>query len=318
LTILREYIPNESIDLVYLDPPFNSNRSYNVLFKDESGKESEAQITAFDDTWHWNMAAEQTYHELVMNWPGQVGKMIGALRGAIGTNQIMAYLVMMAARLVELRRVLKPTGTLYLHCDPTASHYLKIVLDTLFGAENFRNEIIWKRTTTHSDAKRWSPVSDSILFYTKSNTFIWNPQYTQHNVEYIVNKYRYNDQDGRGPYTLDNMTSPNPRPNMMYGWKGHISPPNGWRYSKETMAKLDSEGCIWYPRDKSKRPRLKRYLNEMPGRIHDNVWIDINPINSQAVERLGYPTQKPLALLERIIQASSNPGDWVLDPILFK
>jgi site-specific DNA-methyltransferase (adenine-specific) len=236
------------------------------------------------------------------------------MHGFIGANQMMAYLVMMAARLVELHRVLKPTGSLYLHCDPTASHYLKVVLDTIFGVQNFRNEIVWKRTTTHSDAKRWSPVSDIILYYSKSNNFTWNPIYGQHDADYIADKYRFDDGDGRGPYTLDNMTSPNPRPNMMYEWKGHASPQYGWRYSKETMTKLDAEGRIWYPSDLTKRPRLKRYLQEMSGRVLDNIWLDIFPINSQAQERLGYPTQKPVALLERILQASSNPGDLVLDP----
>ncbi len=314
LPILREYLPDECVDLVYLDPPFNSSRSYNVLFQDESGAEADAQIKAFDDTWHWGLAAEATFHALATQAPDRVSRMIGALREFVGPNQMLAYLVMMAARLVELHRVLKPTGSLYLHCDPTASHYLKIILDAIFGVENFRNEIVWKRTTTHSDAQRWSPVNDIILFYTKSAVFTWNPQYGPYNSEYIAEKYRYNDNDERGPYTLDNMTSPNPRPNMMYEWKGHPSPPNGWRYSKETMQKLDAEGRVWYPDLKDKRPRLKRYLNEMPGRVLDNVWIDINPINSQAAERLGYPTQKPLALLERIIRASSNEGDWVLDP----
>ncbi len=314
LSILREHVPDESVDLIYLDPPFNSSRNFNVLFKDESGHEAEAQIAAFEDTWHWNQTAEQAYYELITDQPEHIAAMVGALRQFIGTNQMMAYLVMMAARLIELHRVLKPTGSLYLHCDPTASHYLKIILDTIFGPERFVNEIIWKRTTTHSDAKRWSPVSDTILFYAKSDTFTWNPQYAEHNPEYIADKYRYDDQDGRGPYTLDNMTSPNPRPNMMYEWKGHASPPNGWRYSKETMQKLDVEGRIYYPETKDRRPRLKRYLSEMPGRVHDNIWTDISPINSQAAERLGYPTQKPLELLERIIQASSNPGDTVLDP----
>ncbi len=314
LPILREHIPDESVDLVYLDPPFNSNRSYNVLFKDETGHESDAQIMAFEDTWHWNLAAEQTYNDLVTEGPERVATMIGALRQIIGNNQMMAYLVMMAARLVELHRVMKPTGSLYLHCDPTASHYLRMILDTIFGPERFMSEIVWKRTTTHSDAKRWSPVSDTVLFYTKTDSFTWNPQFSEHSPEYLATKYRYDDHDGRGPYRLDNMTSPNPRPNMMYEWKGHSSPPKGWRYSKATMQKLDAEGRIWYPDTKDKRPQLKRYLDQMPGRILDNVWIDIYPINSQAAERLHYPTQKPLALLERIVRASSNPGDVVLDP----
>ncbi|MHB8625829.1 MAG: DNA methyltransferase [Aggregatilineales bacterium] len=314
LPILREYIPNESIDLVYLDPPFNSSRSYNVLFRDESGQEAESQITAFADTWHWNQSAEEAYNSLVTERGESIAAMIGALRQFVGTNQMMAYLVMMAARLEELHRVLKPTGSLYLHCDPTASHYLKVVLDTIFGSDRFVNEIIWKRTTTHSDAKRWSPVTDTILFYAKSNSFTWNPQYTVHDEGYVADKYRHDDHDGRGLYTLDNMTSPNPRPNMTYEWKGFAPPPNGWRYARETMQKLDDEGRIWYPASKNKRPRLKRYLTDSLGRIHDNLWLDIFPINSQAAERMGWPTQKPLALLERIIQASSNPGDWVLDP----
>jgi len=314
LEILREYIPGESVDLIYLDPPFNSQRTYNVLFKYESGAESEAQITAFDDTWHWNASAEETYHSLVTAAPDRVSQMIAALRQFIGPSQMLAYLVMMAARLVELHRVLKPTGSLYLHCDPTASHYLKIILDSIFGPEQFINEIVWKRTTTHSDARRWSPVTDTILFYSKTNSSTWNPQHTAHDVEYVATKYRHNDDDGRGPYRLDNMTSPNPRPNLMYSWKGHESPPKGWRYSKETMQKLDEDGRIWYPDSKSKRIQLKRYLSEMSGRIVDNLWLDISPINSQATERLGYPTQKPLELLERIIKASSNPGDVILDP----
>lgn len=313
LDILREYIPDESIDLIYLDPPFNSSRSYNVLFKDESGKESESQITAFEDTWHWGEDAERTYHDLVQNSSATVSNMISALREFIGTNQMMAYLVMMTARLIELHRVLKPTGSIYLHCDPTASHYLKIVMDTIFGLENFRNEIIWQRTNVHSDSKTWSAISDTILFYTKSSIFTWNPIYLPHSEEHVESKYKNVDNDGRR-YTLSDMTSPNPRPNMMYEWKGFPFPPNGWRYSKETMAKLDAEGRIYYPDDKTKRPRLKRYLEEMAGNLVTNVWTDINPINSQAQERLGYPTQKPVVLLERIVQASSNEGDLILDP----
>jgi adenine specific DNA methylase Mod len=187
---------------------------------------------------------------------------------------------------VELHRVLKPTGSLYLHCDPTASHYLRMLLDGIFGAENFRTEIVWKRTNVHNDSKTWSRVSDTIFFYSKSSDFTWNPPYEKHSEDYVEAKYRTQDENGRY-FTLDNMTSPAPRPNMMYDWKGHSSPPNGWRYSKDTMAKLDSEGRIWYPDDKSKRPRLKRFLDEMPGRLIDNVWTDISPLNSQAVERLG-------------------------------
>jgi site-specific DNA-methyltransferase (adenine-specific) len=180
LKVLREHIQSESIDLIYLDPPFNSNRSYNVLFKDESGASSNAQITAFDDAWHWGDTPQQTYEDLIHSAPGNVGNMIGALHQFIGSNQMMAYLVMMAARLVELHRVLKPTGSLYLHCDPTASHYLKILLDMIFGPENFRNEITWKRSTTHSDSKRFANISEIILFYSKTHHYTWNDIYSEY------------------------------------------------------------------------------------------------------------------------------------------
>jgi len=236
-----------------------------------------------------------------------------AFRRFLGTNDMLAYLTMMAPRLVELRRVLKIKGSLYLHCDPTSSHYLKVLLDAVFGPENFRADITWRRTGTHSDAKRWSPVADTLLHYSRTGEYIWNPLHVPHSEAYIEDKYRFWDKDNRR-YMLDNMTSPKPRPNMMYEWKGHASPPFGWRYSQETMARLDAEGLIWYPDTKDKRPRLKRFLDEMSGVLMGNVWTDIDPINSRAAERLGYPTQKPEALLERIITASSNEGDVVLDP----
>jgi site-specific DNA-methyltransferase (adenine-specific) len=322
LNILREYIADESIDLIYLDPPFNSSRSYNVLFKDESGTDSEAQITAFEDTWHWNYLAEQTYRELVTNAPERVSQLMSSLKSIVGTkSQMMAYLVMMTVRLVELHRVLKSSGSLYLHCDPTASHYLKIILDTIFGPQNFRNEIIWKRQSAHSDAKTKFPdVTDTILFYAKSKATKFVSQYGQHDPSYIENFYRFDDHDERGPYSLADMASPNPRPNMMYEWMGYPYPAKGWRYQRETMQKLHDEGRVWYPRradgtfDTSKRPRLKRYLNEQEGSIITNIWTDIQPLHEVAAERLGYPTQKPLVLLERLIAASSNAGDIILDP----
>jgi len=321
LQVLRDHIPDESIDLIYLDPPFNSSRNYNVLFRDESGKESQSQIAAFDDTWHWDIETEQVYQELVTGADSSVSRMIISLRDFIGTNQMMAYLVMMAVRLVELHRVLKPTGSLYLHCDPTASHYLKVVLDTIFEPPNFRNEIIWKRTSAHSDAKyKFPDVADIVLFYAKSSAARFQPQFGEYDPDYVERFYRYDDDDGRGPYRLDNMASPNPRPNMMYEWKGYSFPAKGWRYQKETMAELDAEGRIYYPMDGEGRPAyerrlaLKRYLREQPGSIITNVWTDINPLHSSSSERLGYPTQKPLELLERIIEASSSEGDRVLDP----
>jgi len=320
LYVLRDSIKDESVDLIYLDPPFNSKRDYNLLFKSPKGVTSEAQIEAFLDTWHWNEQAEREFDEIIHGSNTDLAKMLHALRSFLGENDMMAYLTMMANRLIELHRVLKPTGSLYLHCDPTASHYLKVILDGVLGKEHYENEIVWKRTTTHSDSKTWSRVADNIFFYTKNDHFTWNIPRQIHSEEYLDAKYNHDDKDGRGVYQLDNMTSPNPRPNMMYVWKGFPFPEKGWRYSMETMEKLDKDGCIWYPRtksgelDKTKRPRLKRYLSEMEGGVMGTVWTDISPINSQAQERLGYPTQKPLALLERIVEASSNEGDLVLDP----
>ncbi len=333
LTLLRDrnYFPDGSVDLVYLDPPFNSNRSYNVLFRDESGRDSDAQITAFEDSWHWGRGTEDLYADLVTGSDERLVRLLGALvggqdeQGLLGRNQMSAYLVMMAARLAELHRVLKPSGSLYLHCDPTASHYLKLVLDTIFGEWNFRSEIVWKRTSSHSDAKKWARVNDTIFYYAKSEDAVWNVQYGPYDDDYIDRNYRHDDGDGRGLYRLSDMAAPEGggmaailpetgRPRGWYEWKGYQPPERGWRYSPETMQKLDEEGRVWYPDSKSKRLALKRYLNEMPGRIVDNNWSDIGPIGAHAKERLGYPTQKPLALLERIIRASSNPGDVVLDP----
>jgi DNA modification methylase len=312
LEVLQRYVKDESVDLVYLDPPFNSRQDYNVLFAEKDGSQSSSQIHAFEDTWEWNIDAQRAYEQIVEQG-GRVADALRAFKTFLCNSDMMAYLAMMAPRLVELRRVLKETGSIYLHCDPTASHYLKILMDAVFGPETFTSEIIWKRTNTHSDAKRWSPVSDTLLYYVKGGSPTWNPTYDAHGAEYIASKYRNRDSSGR-LYTLDNMTSPKPRPNMTYEWKGFPPPPNGWRYSRETMTKLDAQGRIWYPSEKTKRPRLIRYLDEMSGVLLGNVWTDINPINSQAQERLGYPTQKPEALLERILKASSNEGDVVLDP----
>jgi len=276
-------------------------------------------MTAFEDTWHWNQAAEQAFDEVMRSGLSGASELLRAMRSFLGENDMMAYLAMMAIRLIELHRVLKPTGSLYLHCDPTASHYLKLLLDGIFGNERFKNEITWKRTGVHGDSKTWSRVSDTLFFYTKGTNFTWNDPLEPHTEKYVNSHYSSTDESGRR-FQLTSLLSPSPRPNMTYEWKGFPSPGMGWRYSKERMAALDAEGLIWYPRlpdgtlDISKRPRFKRYQDEQIGTRISTIWTDIAPINARAQERLGYPTQKPLALLERIIAASSNQGDVVLDP----
>ena len=308
----REYFPDECVDLIYLDPPFNSNRNYNVLFKSESGADSEAQITAFEDTWHWGETAEATYDDLIVHAPHKVSTAIAALLNLIDRNQMMAYLVMMTARLVELHRVLKRTGSLYLHCDPTASHYLKILLDTIFGTEHFRNEIVWKRTNAKSNTyTNLANNHDLILRYTKSAKGTWNPQFTPHDPEYIEKFYRYVEEETGRRYQQADLTNPNKnRPNLTYEFLGIT---RVWRWTKERMQQAYEDGIVIQTRPGAV-PRLKRYLDEQKGNPLGTVWTDIPPIQSQSAEKLGYPTQKPTALLERIILASSNEGDIVIDP----
>ena len=314
LQVLRDHIPTASIDLVYLDPPFNSNRTYNILFKDEHGLEADAQIQAFEDSWRWGDEAARTYHELVSDGPEKVCQLVGALRYLLGTSQMLAYLVMMTARLVELHRVLKPTGSLYLHCDPTASHYLKIILDTIFGPEQFLNEIAWKRTGAHNSAKRYGPIHDIIFYYAKSGKYTW---YQQHQAqdEYIAERYTYIDDQGRHFYPVSLIAAGRRNGSSGRPWRGIdvASTENHWRYTIEKLEELDARGDIYWPA-KGGKPRLKMYADNAKGAAVQDWWDDIAPLNSQAAERLGYPTQKPLALLERIIQASSNPGDIILDP----
>ena len=318
LDILRNYITNESVDLIYLDPPFNSNRTYNVLFKDESGVQSSAQIAAFEDTWHWDLNTESIYKELVTSpdIPSQVSSMIAALRDFIGTNQMMAYLTNMTIRLVELHRILKSTGSIYLHCDPTASHYLKLALDTIFGFQNFRNEIIWKRTSAHNDRAQGNVlhlgrIHDVIFFYTKSNNSTRNDVFTPYSEEYLKTTYRYKDEKGRR-YRLGDLTGPGgaAKGNPAYEFLGVT---RYWRYSREKMEELYREGRIIQTKP-GRVPAYKRYLDEMSGIPIQDVWDDIPPLQFSSAERLGYPTQKPQSLLDRIIETSSNPGDIVLDP----
>jgi DNA modification methylase len=322
LDILRQHIPDESVDLVYLDPPFNSNRDYNVIFKDESGRKSDAQLLAFEDTWHWGPSAEATYLYLTETLrhegriPEQVSRIIAALRAAIGENQMMAYLVEMAVRLAELHRVLKDTGSLYLHCDPTASHYLKVLLDSICGATSFTNEIVWQRTSSHSDAlqgaRHFGRVADSILFFSKGPRRTWNQLYVPHEPSYVRTHYPHIEDNSNRRYGLWDITGPGgaAKGNPYYEIFGIHK---YWRYSSHNMEQKIAAGRVIQPRPGAV-PREIRYLDESPGVPLGSIWTDIPPINSQAKERLGYPTQKPIALLKRIIEASSNPGDVVLDP----
>lgn len=317
LKVLRDSIRAETVDLIYLDPPFNSNASYNVLFKSPQGQEAAAQIQAFDDTWHWGESAEEAYQDVMRSGNAAAAEMLRAMRGFLGENDMMAYLAMMAVRLIELHRVLKPTGSLYLHCDPTASHYLKVLLDAVFGADNYINEISWYRTTAKADykqgAKHFPRVRDVILRFKKagSGELIFNQPFTAYDDEYVSSKYKYRDEDGRF-YRLDNLTGPGGagKGNAHYEVMGVT---RYWRYSRENMDRLIQEGRIIQTKPETV-PQYKRYLDEMPGVPCSDSWDDIRPLNSQAQERLGYPTQKPVALLERILNASSNPGDVVLDP----
>ncbi|MGA3182891.1 MAG: DNA methyltransferase [Verrucomicrobiota bacterium] len=327
----KELFPDASVDLVYLDPPFNSNADYNVLFREASGQASQAQFHAFTDTWNWADAA-QTYAEFVDDCPNTaVVEMVEALHSFLRHSPMMAYLAMMAPRLVELHRVLKPTGSLYLHCDPTASHYLKIILDGIFGAENFRNEIVWKRTSAHSGAKRWGPVHDVILFYSKGGKFTWNSRFQDYTEDYVESFYRYSDAKGR--FRVGDLTGAGRRSGESgKAWRKvnptavgrHWAVPNkilqetvGKAFSSRTVQQkldaLDRQGLIYWPK-KGRVPGFKRYLDENAGVPLNDVVTDINPIGAQAQERLGFPTQKPQALLERILESSSNKGDVVLDP----
>ncbi len=314
LEVLRDYIPDQSVDLIYLDPPFNSRQDYNVLFAEKDGSRSASQITAFKDSWEWNLEAERAYQEVVESG-GRVAEAMRAFRTLLGGSDMLAYLAMMAPRLVELRRVLKESGSIYLHCDPTASHYLKLIMDAVFGAKFFKNEIIWKRTTAKNDyiqgATNWGRIHDCILNFSKGGEALFIQPFAPLDPSYIDSHYKSKDATGR-PYQLDNLTAPGA------GMRGHptyefLGVTRYWRYNKEKMQRLYDEGRVVQPKPGAV-PRYVRYLDEMKGTAVGDIWTDIPPINSQAQERLGYPTQKPEALLERILRASSNEGDVVLDP----
>ncbi len=312
----RDYFPNESVDLVYLDPPFNSNQDYNVLFAEQDGSRSAAQIQAFTDTWRWDASARRQFDETV-EAGGKAAEALAAFRSLVGESDMLAYLSMMAPRLVELRRVLKNTGSIYLHCDPTASHYLKLLLDSILGPENFLGEVIWRRTAAHVTSRRWPRLHDSILVFAKDSASVtFNSLRVDADPGWVDREYRHEDERGR--YMVDNLTGagttngPSGLP-----WRGvdprKIGAGRHWRYSPETLDTLDAEGRIYWPK-KGEYPKLKQYLSESKGAAVGDLWTDIQVIGRTAAERLGYPTQKPEELLERIILAGSSVGDTVLDP----
>ena len=311
LEVLRKYIKDESIDLCYIDPPFNSKRNYNQIYNN-LGKEDQAQAQAFVDTWTWDNHANEALEEIQSNYQGkftsQTIDLIDGLTKVLGKGSLLAYLVSMTLRIVEIHRVLKSTGSFYLHCDPTASHYLKIVLDTVFCSQggDYIAEITWERTSAHSDSKTFANTTDVIFLYSK-RILMFNQQFKPYSEEYLKKYYKH--QDGKGRFLDRDLTAGGlSGGGYNYDWKGIKKL---WRCPIETMQKYEEQNKLYYTRNGT--PRLKQYLEEMPVVPLTNLWNDIPPINSQASERLGYPTQKPEALLERIIKASSNKGDVILD-----
>jgi len=307
LDVLRRHVADETVDLIYLDPPFNSSATYNVLFAEQNGSQAAAQIKAFEDTWRWDQAAAEAYRETV-EAGGQVSRAMQAFRTFLGKNNMLAYLAMMAPRLVELRRALKPTGSIYLHCDPTASHYLKMLMDAVFGPENFRNEISWRRSNPKSHVKVNFPnCRDVILRYSKGGETTFNMIYESHDPEYVRKAYKY--ADSKGQYRLLPLLNPNDdRPNLTYQFLGVT---RVWRWTRERMEQAYRDGVVVQLKPGAV-PQYKKYLADSKGRTITDDWSDIE--QAAGKEALGYPTQKPEALLERIIKASSNEGDLVCDP----
>ena len=319
---VMEEMPPDSVDLIYLDPPFNSSRDYNAIYTDETGRPLPSQVEAFCDTWILDEDRERAIRQMpiLMREAGIADEVaefwrlwVKALRK---TNpRMLAYLSYMVQRLLPMRGLLKSTGSIYLHCDPTASHYIKIMMDAIFGHENFRNEITWQRTESHNTADRYGNIADILLYYTKSGRATWNPQHQEYG-EAQLSRFRHIDGDGRR-YKLENLTAP--RPNSTSGkfdWRGTMpGPTRGWGYNLEQLEAWWREGRIQTKSDGAPRTDgLKVYLDETLGKPLQNIWTDISRIPNTSSERMGYATQKPLALLERVITASSNPGDLVFDP----
>ena len=338
LTIMREKMRPQSVDLVYLDPPFNSNEDYNSIYTDETGRPLPDQVEAYTDTWVLDAEGLRAIRNmpLLLSEHGINGHsanfLANFLTGLVHLQPDMAaYLAYMTVRLVWIRRMMKPTASIYLHCDDTAGHYLKIVMDVLFGANNFRNAIAWKRTWAHNDPKRFGRITDMIFLYRNGADYTWNPQHADYSADYIRKFFRYEDE--RGQYRLVTLTGPK----VSVGdsgstWRGYSPTTSGRSWSvprrivrnlagevvlswpiKDRLDLLDERGYIYWP-PKGNVPQFKQYLHEMPDAPVQDLWTDINRLSPNSKERLGYPTQKPVALLDRIIRASSNPGDIIFDP----
>ncbi len=303
LNIMRG-LNSESVDMIYLDPPFNSNRDYAAPIG------SEAAGAAFKDTWTLSDVDLASHGEIAEANPS-LYRVIDAAREAHGKG-MQSYLIMMAVRLLEMKRLLKSTGSIYLHCDSTASHYLKLVMDTVFGKDSYRAEIAWRRINAKGLAFKGYPRnSDTILYYTKSKNYTWNRPFAAYDEAYVKKQYRHVEASTGRRYQLDNLVNPNRnRPNLTYEFLGVT---RIWRWTKERMQQAYKDGRIVQSKPGTV-PRFKRYLDEMQGRPVDTIWDDVTSVSGGAKERTHYPTQKPLVLLERIIKASSNEGDVVLDP----
>lgn len=314
LEILRNKVRDESVDLCYIDPPFNSKRNYNQIYNNIGA--DLAQEQAFIDTWTWNDQARDGFRQIVSNHLGrytqQTIELIQGLHRVLGEGSLLAYLGSIALRLVEINRVLKPTGSFYLHCDPSASHYLKIIVDSVFlpSGGNFLNEIIWERTTGRKGGKQYGRVHDVLLFFSKSSNTVWNPPTIPQSEENAKGHDLLRDDNGL--FRLSDLTGAGQGPGRVFNG-AMMQPPRGrhWAYDQAGVDRLWSEGRIAF--SKTGKPRLKTYIKNLPGVAVRDVWTDIEPLNAAASERLGYPTQKPEALLERIVKASSNEGDVVLD-----
>jgi hypothetical protein len=299
------------VRLVYLDPPFNSGRSYEALLGvSELGHR---RGDAFVDAWRWDDGTDQQLQVLRRSAPRQVVEFLDAIVSTLGACELAAYLVMIAPRLIEARRVLANDGALFLHCDPSASHYLKVLLDLIFGPDNFRNEVIWKRTHAHSGSRRFGPVHDVILFYSRTSGYTWNQLYSPYSQDYLDKYFRSSDEHGR--FQLITCTAPGARPGTRahYAWRGVWPPSNRhWAWTEDKMEAFEAEGRIVY--SSNGIPRLKRYTDDGEGTRLQDLWLDINPLGAHSGERTGYETQKPVELLERIIEATTRPGDLVVDP----